>query len=342
MILSAEGLAASGARRSGSPLGVTSLLTGLLRGTAAGAAGTTALTVTTQADMAWRARPASSTPVDTVAALADRADVAIPGRRRERHHRLEGLGGLAGSLTGVAVGGLAGVLRSAGVRLPAVIGAPALGAAAMLAADLPTARLGLTDLRRWGSVDWAADVVPHLAYGAATHATLAATFRADERDREAHGPTAGALARAAALGAASGSRSTFGFAALAWRGRRDDAGASRTLAGPAGRGVASLAALGEASGDKHPSVPPRTDPPGLAPRLALAVGGAGTLARRDGYEGGPGAVVAAAAALGAAFGGVRLRALAQERFGTDLPGALGEDAVAALLAWWGAGRPPAR
>lgn len=325
---------------------MTTLLTGLLRGTAAGAAGTTALNVATQADMAWRARPASDTPAETVSALAERADVAVPGGRRERRHRLEGLGAIAGAATGVAVGGLAGALRSAGVRLPAVLGVPVLGAAAMLASDLPTARLGLTDPRRWSSLDWAADVVPHLAYGAATHATLASTFRADDRERADHperfpaAASPGALARAAALGAATGARSTFGSAAIAWRARADDRGPGRLLAGRLGRAGATLGALAEAGGDKHPAVPPRTAPPGLAPRLTLAAGGADVLARRDGYEGGPGVLVATAAAAGAAAGGVALRARAHERFGSDLPGALAEDALAALLAWWGAGRPP--
>src|SRR5919206_2055988 len=103
---------------------MTSLLTGLLRGTAAGAAGTTALNLTTQADMARRAPPASGAPTELVSTIADRADVAIPGGRRERGNRLEGLGGLAGTATGVAVGGVAGVLRSAGIRLPGVIGGP--------------------------------------------------------------------------------------------------------------------------------------------------------------------------------------------------------------------------
>ncbi|MEJ2885779.1 hypothetical protein [Actinomycetospora aeridis] len=318
---------------------MTSLLTGLLRGTAAGAAGTTALNVTTQADMALRARPASDTPVETVSALADRADVSIPGRRRERRHRLEGLGGLAGTATGVAVGGVGGALRSAGVRLPAVIGVPVLGAAAMLASDLPTARLGLTDPRRWASADWAADVVPHLAYGAATHATLAATFRADEQAEPDRRPaTLGTLARAAALGAATGARSTFGTAALSWRARPGDRAPGGLLAGRFGRGAATLGALGEAAGDKHPAIPPRTAAPGLAPRLGLAAVGADVAACRDGHEGGPGVLVATAAAAGAAFGGQHLRALARDRFGTDLPGALGEDALAALLAWWGAGR----
>lgn len=323
---------------------MSSLLTGLLRGTAAGAAGTTALNITTQADMALRARPASGMPTEAVSALAERADVAIPGGRRARGRRLEGLGGLAGTATGVAVGGLAGALRSAGVRLPAVVGAPLLGVAAMVAADLPLARLRLTDPRRWGTADWAADAVPHLVYGVTTHATLTSTFRADERERAEHPQdapkpaTTGTVTRAAALGAATGARSTAGFTALSWRSRAQDTGASGVLARPAVRALTSVLAAGEAAGDKHPAVPPRTGAQALGPRIALAVAAAGTAARRDGRESGPGALVAAGAALGAAFGGQRLREWAQERLGTDLPGALTEDALTAAVAWFGAGR----
>jgi hypothetical protein len=35
---------------------------------------------------------------------------------------------------------------------------------------------------------------------------------------------------------------------------------------------------------------------------------------------------------------MRLRGWAQDRLGTDLPGALAEDALTALLGWFGAGR----
>ncbi|GAA4786998.1 hypothetical protein GCM10023200_21380 [Actinomycetospora chlora] len=323
---------------------MTSLLTGLLRGTAAGAAGTTALNLTTQADMALRARPASGAPTELVSAVADRVDVDVPGSRRERGRRLEGLGGLAGSATGVAVGGLAGVLRSAGVRLPAVVGGPLLGLAAMAASDLPMARLGLTDPRRWANADWAADAVPHLVYGVTTHATLSSTFRADDRERAERphaGPrpaTTGSVLRAAALDAATGARSTAGPAALAWRAQRGDRGASGTAANGSVRTLVSVLALGEVAGDMHPAIPPRTSPSALVPRLALAAGSASTAARRDGREPGPGALVAAGTALGAAVGGMRLRGWAQQRLGTDLPGALAEDALTAVLGWVGAGR----
>ncbi len=35
------------------------------------------------------------------------------------------------------------------------------------------AALGISDPRTWSAQDWAADVVPHLAYGLVTAATLA-------------------------------------------------------------------------------------------------------------------------------------------------------------------------
>jgi hypothetical protein len=39
--------------------------------------------------------------------------------------------------------------------------------------------------------------------------------------------------------------------------------------------------------------------------------------------------------------GVHLRAAAQRRFGSDRPGAVAEDAIAAALGWLGARRPVA-
>lgn len=324
---------------------MTSLLTGLLRGTAAGAAGTTALNVATYTDMAVRARPASDSPAASVSALADRAGVTIPGRGSERDNRLEGLGGLSGAVTGIGVGGLAGLLRSAGVRLPGVIGGPLLGAAAMAASDLPMARLRLTDPRRWGTADWIADAIPHLLYGMSAHATLTATFRADERERviRAAGAlgsaTTGTVVRAAALGAATGGRSTAGLTAVAWRARRDDPGLGGRLADTRARAVLSLAVLGEGVADKSPAVPPRDSAQVLAPRVVLAGTTAQAVARRDKREGGAAVVAATAGAVASALGGMRLRAKAQQRWGSDLPGALIEDAATALLAWFGAGRP---
>jgi hypothetical protein len=42
----------------------------------------------------------------------------------------------------------------------------------MLVGNGPMTLLGVTDPRTWSTTDWAADVVPHLAYAAAAAATL--------------------------------------------------------------------------------------------------------------------------------------------------------------------------
>ncbi|MEP6760042.1 MAG: hypothetical protein ABJA93_01585 [Sporichthyaceae bacterium] len=78
----------------------------ILRGAAAGAAGTTALNAVTYADMTWRARPASQTPEQTVEKLAEAADVSVPGEDEARANRLSALGALSGIVTGVGVGAL--------------------------------------------------------------------------------------------------------------------------------------------------------------------------------------------------------------------------------------------
>jgi uncharacterized membrane protein len=315
---------------------VTSLLSGFRRGLAAGAAGTTALNAATQADMVLRARPASGAPAELVSTAADRLGVDVPGKRGERTQRLEGLGALAGTGTGLAVGAVAGVLRAAGVRLPAAIGGPVLGVAAMAATDLPLARLGVSDPRKWGAADWAADAIPHLVYGVTTHAVLAAGDDAD-RYGAPPAPSAGALVRATLLGAATGCRSTVGLTALALRARRTDPSPANWFASPGRRAVPVLATLGEVAGDKSPAIPDRTTPGGLAPRIVLASTAADLAAHRDRHEGGPPALVAALAAVGTAVLGQRLRGVAKQRFGSDLPGALIEDGVAAGLAWVGAG-----
>jgi len=54
------------------------MLRGLLAGAAAGAAGTTVLNTVTYLDMAVRGRASSSTPQDTVKAMATRAGVTFP------------------------------------------------------------------------------------------------------------------------------------------------------------------------------------------------------------------------------------------------------------------------
>ncbi|WP_214369491.1 hypothetical protein [Pseudonocardia sp. H11422] len=325
---------------------MTSVFEGLLRGAAAGAAGTTALNAITYLDMAVRGRPASDTPAQVARALTEKLGVTVPGQDRERENRLAALGALSGIATGVAVGGLAGALRAAGLRLPAATGGPLLGAAAMLAADLPMALLGVSDPRRWTAADWLSDAVPHLVYGLATHATLVAGTRADEQPGRARPGTQAPrllppiLLRAVALGTASGARSTAGVTAVAWTSRPTDQGLAARLAHPAARVLTTVLAAAEMIVDKLPATPSRLGAPGLVPRITLGGTSAAAAARRDGFSAGLPALVGAAGSVGAAALGVRVRAAAARRFGSDLPGATFEDGVAGLLGWRGARRLP--
>ncbi len=153
------------------------MIKGLIRGAAAGAAGTTALNAVTYLDMAWRGRPSSSTPQQAVEELAKRAGQQIPGGGEERDNRVEGLGALAGIATGIAVGALAGELRAVVLRLGPVVGPVLLGAAAMAATDASLTRLGLTDPREWDAAAWLSDAGPHLAFGVVSYAALRAMSR---------------------------------------------------------------------------------------------------------------------------------------------------------------------
>jgi uncharacterized membrane protein len=149
----------------------------------------------------------------------------------------------------------------------------------------------------------------------------------------------GTLARAAALGAASGSRSSAGITALALTSRSSDRGVIASRAGSRpGQIVTPLVAAGELTADKLPSTPSRLGARGLIPRIVLAAVAAAGMAMRDGVRPEPAAAVAAVTAFGSAALGVRLRALAARRLGSDLPGAFTEDALAGTLAWLGARR----
>jgi uncharacterized membrane protein len=315
---------------------------GLLRGAAAGAAGTTALNAVTYLDMVLRGRPASDAPERVVGRLTDRAGVALPGNRTQRRNRLAALGPLSGIGAGVGLGALAGVLRAAGVRLPTAVGGPLLGVAAMLASDVPMAALGVSDPRTWSTVDWVGDVVPHLAYGLATHATLTAAAAAEEERVPVAPAPPSALLRAVALGAASGSRSTAGVTAVALTSARGDSGRLASgLGSTAGTVTSGVLAAGELVADKLPTTPSRLAPPALGGRLLLGGTSAAAVARRDGHDPALPALVGAASALGMSVLGSRLRAVAARRFGSDKPGAFLEDGVAAALGWLGARRPAA-
>ncbi|RTL67800.1 MAG: hypothetical protein EKK42_13330 [Pseudonocardiaceae bacterium] len=157
-------------------------------------------------------------------------------------------------------------------------------------------------------------------------------------------PPLAVLVRAAAIGLATGARSTSATAALVLTTTSSDPAPLDRVASVSARIVAGVAAAGELVADKLPVAPPRTDLTGLLPRLLLAPVAAAAADRRDGA--GPDvwtaldALVATAAAAASAVGGVRLRAALQRRLGSDLPGAIGEDVLAATLAWVGSRRAP--
>ena len=141
---------------------------------AAGAAGTTALNAATYLDMAVRGRPASSAPEDTVERLADVTGVAVPGGEKTRANRVSGLGALTGIAAGVGVGAGYGLVRAAGWRPGATVGAMAVTLAVEVAGNGPMTALGVADPRTWPVSSWAADLGPHLAYGALTAAVMSA------------------------------------------------------------------------------------------------------------------------------------------------------------------------
>jgi hypothetical protein len=139
------------------------------RGLLAGAAGTSALNATTYLDMALRARPASSTPEESVQRLAGTVGADL-GEGEQAENRAAGLGPLLGYAVGVgtAIGYEFAVRR----RIPTSAAALALTVLAMIGSAAPMTLLRITDPRQWSATDWASDIVPHLAYGAVTAVTL--------------------------------------------------------------------------------------------------------------------------------------------------------------------------
>jgi hypothetical protein len=155
---------------------VVSFWSAAVRGAAAGAAGTTALNAVTYLDMAFRGRPASSTPEQTVEKLAQVVHTDVPGDDETRSNRLSGLGPLTGVATGVGVGALAGLAaRSTALSTPVLAGV--VGGAAMVGSNGPMTVLGITDPRTWSASSWISDVVPHLAYGLVTAAVARGLVR---------------------------------------------------------------------------------------------------------------------------------------------------------------------
>jgi hypothetical protein len=144
----------------------------MLRGAAAGAAGSTALNAVTYLDMAVRGRGTSSTPEDTVEKLAQTAHLSIPGNEETRENRKQGLGPLMGLVVGIGVGVLGGLARASGYLSAKPVGITLTTAGALLAANGPMTVLGVTDPRTWTATDWISDLVPHLAYGVVVKTTM--------------------------------------------------------------------------------------------------------------------------------------------------------------------------
>lgn len=149
----------------------------VLRGAAAGAAGTTALNAVTYLDMVVRGRGSSSTPEQTVEALADKAHVQIPGDEETRQNRVSGLGPLTGLFAGVGTGIVVGLVRAAGFRSQPAVGTALISGVVLVAANGPMTVLGITDPRTWSASSWLSDLVPHFAYAAVVKTTMDAFDR---------------------------------------------------------------------------------------------------------------------------------------------------------------------
>lgn len=299
------------------------------RGLAAGAAGTTVLHAVSSLDAALRGREPSALPGRLVDAAARTLGQQVPGRGAEAQARRNALGALAGVAEGLLTGVLASAARSAGIRLPAPVGAAAAAAATMAATNVPAAALGVTDPGAWTAADWMADAVPHLAYGAAVQSVLAAMPSEREQRIPRHPAGAGLAFRSFLLGAASGARSSLGWAVptLTAPSRRG-APEHRSTAARVGAGVAIAVEL---VGDKQPGAPARTVPAGAAPRFLGAVAGATQLATRQRANAALPAVAAAGGAAVGTWGGLSWRLWLQRRLSATQSG-LVEDGAAVLLA----------
>jgi hypothetical protein len=146
----------------------------LLNGIAAGAVGTTALNAVSYLDMVVRARPASSTPSDTVRKFEELIGISLSKDGPDSPsatNRREALGALLGIAAGIGTGAVYGLLRPY-VRLPLALLGVGVGVVANVGTTGPMVAMGITDPRTWGTAGWISDLVPHLAYGLATAAAF--------------------------------------------------------------------------------------------------------------------------------------------------------------------------
>lgn len=146
----------------------------MLAGIAAGATGTTALNAVTYLEMVARARPASSTPEQTVRRVEELTGVRLgmdPDGETAANRRA-GLGALLGIGAGLGTGAVYGLLRPRLRRVPPALLALGAGLAANVGTTGPMLALGITDPRRWSADSWLSDLVPHLVYGGITVAVF--------------------------------------------------------------------------------------------------------------------------------------------------------------------------
>lgn len=149
------------------------MIRAVLTGIAAGAAGTTALNAVTYLDMTVRARPASTTPDETVGKAEELTGLSLSANgpdSDEAGNRRSALGALLGIAAGLGTGALYGLVRPRLGRVPLALLGTGAGLAANVGTTGPMAALGVTDVRTWPADSWVSDLVPHLAYGFATAA----------------------------------------------------------------------------------------------------------------------------------------------------------------------------
>jgi hypothetical protein len=104
-------------------------------------------------------------PEEDVRRLADRAKISLGDDGESADARRSALGSLTGYVTGFGLGAAYGVLEPSARGLSPVARATIVGLSAMAVTDGTSVALGTTDPRSWSPQAWAADVVPHLAYG---------------------------------------------------------------------------------------------------------------------------------------------------------------------------------
>jgi hypothetical protein len=149
------------------------MIRAVLTGIAAGAAGTTALNAVTYLDMTVRARPASTTPDETVGKAEELTGLSLSAKgpgSDEAGNRRAALGALLGIAAGLGTGALYGLVRPRLGGVPLALLGTGAGLVANVGTTGPMAALGVTDVRTWPAESWVSDLVPHLAYGFATAA----------------------------------------------------------------------------------------------------------------------------------------------------------------------------